>query len=322
MSETNDFRDLSRLIKPIGILLLLVGVIAVFIGPLEIYAFYLFSEGGKFHYEGFGFGSFMFGNIATQVIGYYAIAGICIFLGYGHLKIQPWTRKITLTLFWDWLIFGLPLSIIFFLMLVTSKDLPPSTLPILLVGFILLYPILPVLLILLYRNRNVRLTFQELGSGSDWTHPLTDSVLVLVSLLVIIILGLHVPLFFNGIFPLFGMFLFGLQGILLLDLSILFLTLMSWGIIKRKLWAWWGTLLYLLSIAISATVSFLTVSPIRILENMKFPEFELEILQNVPVQGYHLASMIVLPVVITLVFQIASRRHYWRSISIASDEKT
>ena len=39
-----------------------------------MYCFYLFSEGGRFHYEGFGFGSFMFGNIASQIVGYYLIA--------------------------------------------------------------------------------------------------------------------------------------------------------------------------------------------------------------------------------------------------------
>ena len=58
----------------IGVLFLLLGIVAAFFGPIEMYCFYLFSEGGRFHYEGFGFGSFMFGNIATQIIGYYVIA--------------------------------------------------------------------------------------------------------------------------------------------------------------------------------------------------------------------------------------------------------
>jgi hypothetical protein len=56
-----------------------------FFGPLEMYCFYLFSEGGHFYYEGFGFGSFMFGNIASQIIGYCLIAAVCVPLGYGHL---------------------------------------------------------------------------------------------------------------------------------------------------------------------------------------------------------------------------------------------
>mgnify|MGYP001567756825 CR=1 FL=1 len=61
-----DYKDLTRIITVIGILLLLVGTVAALLGPVEMYCFYLFSEGGRFHYEGFGFGSFMFGNIAKS----------------------------------------------------------------------------------------------------------------------------------------------------------------------------------------------------------------------------------------------------------------
>ena len=68
-----------------------------FIGPLEMYCFYLFSEGGRFHYEGFGFGSFMFANIAAQIVGYYLIALVAIPLGYGHVKRLRWARTLSLT---------------------------------------------------------------------------------------------------------------------------------------------------------------------------------------------------------------------------------
>ena len=77
-------------ITAIGVLCLLGGIAVGALGPVEMYCFYLFSEGGRFHYEGFGFGSFMFGNIAGQIIGYYMIAAVLIPLGYGHLaKARP-----------------------------------------------------------------------------------------------------------------------------------------------------------------------------------------------------------------------------------------
>ena len=79
--------DRTRVIAVIGVLLLLSGIAVGFLGPLEMYCFYLYSEGGRFHYEGFGFGSFMFGNIASQIVGYYLIAALFIPLGYGHLTI-------------------------------------------------------------------------------------------------------------------------------------------------------------------------------------------------------------------------------------------
>lgn len=51
-----DCKDRSRVIAFIGVFLLLVGMAAGFLGPLEVYCFYLVSEGGCFHYEGFGLG--------------------------------------------------------------------------------------------------------------------------------------------------------------------------------------------------------------------------------------------------------------------------
>jgi hypothetical protein len=310
MHELYSFRDLSRWIKLFGLLLILLGVAAAFIAPIEIYTFYLFSEGGKFHFEGFGFGSFMFGNIAIQVIGYYAIAFLCIPLGYGHLRLQQWSRKVTLTFLWDWLIFGFPLSIIFFLMLVTSKDPPQSALPFLLIGFFLMYPIMPILFIKLYRHRNMQCSFREGSPRWDWIVQTSEPTLILVSLVVVMILALHVPFLFNGTFPLFTRFAFELEGFLLLDLSILFLACMLLGIVRMKKWAWWGTLIFLLLMMISATTAFLSVDPATILEDIKFPAFEMEILQNVPIQGYHLAVLIGLPILISLIFQVSSRRHY------------
>lgn len=45
------------IIRVIGSIQLAVGVVAAFYGPLEVYVFYLFSRNGRFHYDGFGFGS-------------------------------------------------------------------------------------------------------------------------------------------------------------------------------------------------------------------------------------------------------------------------
>jgi hypothetical protein len=49
-------RDKSLILIAIGVLSLLAGIGIAFLGPVEVYCFYLFSEGGRFHYEGFGFG--------------------------------------------------------------------------------------------------------------------------------------------------------------------------------------------------------------------------------------------------------------------------
>ena len=39
------------------------------LGPVEMVCFNWFEARGRFAYEGFGFGSFMFGNMAMQILG-------------------------------------------------------------------------------------------------------------------------------------------------------------------------------------------------------------------------------------------------------------
>ncbi len=70
------YKDRTPVLAFIGAVLLLVGAAAALLGPVEIYCFYLFSEGGRFHYEGFGFGTLMFASVAWQVIGYYTIYSV------------------------------------------------------------------------------------------------------------------------------------------------------------------------------------------------------------------------------------------------------
>ena len=58
-------------VRLVGLALLVVGVVSALVGPAETYVFRLFREGGRFHFEGFGFGSLMFANITIQIAGYY-----------------------------------------------------------------------------------------------------------------------------------------------------------------------------------------------------------------------------------------------------------
>jgi len=71
----------------VGALLVLAGGVAAVTGALAMYCIELFSEGGRFHDEGFGFGSFTFANIASQVVGTCLIALVFIPLGHGQRRV-------------------------------------------------------------------------------------------------------------------------------------------------------------------------------------------------------------------------------------------
>ncbi|OGO04544.1 MAG: hypothetical protein A2Y73_04890 [Chloroflexi bacterium RBG_13_56_8] len=107
-------------------------------------------------------------------------------------------------------------------------------------------------------------------------------VLVIFSLYVFYVVCLHIPIFFRGIFPLFGTFLFDLPGILAIDFSIAFLLLLAWGTSNRKIWAWWGGLIYFILLTVSTLLTFLRSSYLDILQRMQFPPTEMDALDGVP----------------------------------------
>jgi hypothetical protein len=317
-TNNTDYRDRRAILAVIGILLLFVGIVSAFFGPAEMYCFYLFSEGGRFHYEGFGFGSFMFGNIATQIIGYYLIAMVFIPLGYGHLKVRRWARTLSLTLLGFWLVAGVPLIVVFSFMLFSVKELSLVGALIVLISLGLSYTVIPGLLIWFYRSRDVRLTFESRDPKSYWIEALPLPVLVMGSLFVLCAIALHILIFFNGVFPVFGIWLNGLQGILLIDILVMSLVALTWGTLRLRTWAWWGSLVYFGLMTLSSILTLSRSSFLDILLAMNLPEFEMEILEGIPLQGFHFALLIGIPLLITLGLIVYSKRYFKADYSLSS----
>jgi hypothetical protein len=305
-----DYKDRRPVLILIGCGLLVVGTVAAFLGPIEMYSFYLFSTGGRFHYEGFGFGSFMFGNIALQIMGYYVIAALFIPLGYGHVRMRRWARPLALSLLKFWLVVGLPLIVVFFLVLVTAKELSLPAVLFAVVVLALSYFAVPGLLIRFYQGRSVRRTFESRDSNPHWIEAFPQPILVLCFLYALYALLLHVPIFFNGLFPFFGTFFVGLEGILLLTFSIAALVGLIWGTFTRRFWAWLGALSYFGLMALTTITTFLGSAYPDVLSRMLFPPAEMEALAGIPLQGFHLALFFGIPLLATLVVILLSRRHF------------
>jgi hypothetical protein len=304
------YSDRSRVVVGIGVVLLLVGAAAAFLGPVELYSFYLFSEGGRFYYEGFGFGSFMFANIAAQVGGYYVIAMLLVPLGYGHVKVRRWARTLAETLLWSWLVLGVPLVIVAFFMLTSVKNLSLAAGIVAAVLLVLSYVAVPWLLLRFYRGRNARLTFEGKDEKTYWTERVPVPVLVLCFLYAFYILALHVPILLNGVVPFFGGFLWGLQGILVLTLLILGLVVLLVGTAGRRTLAWWGALTMFGLAAVSLMVTLVPSSYADILAVMDFPAREMEFLSGIPARGIHFAAVLGIPLSLTLGALLVSRRHF------------
>jgi len=95
------------LLRAVGLVLTLIGLVAAYYGPLEIFVFYFFSEGGRFHYDGFGMGSLWLAALVVQNLGYYVIAALCLPLGVGHVKLRRWALTLTQLTLCFWLGTGL-----------------------------------------------------------------------------------------------------------------------------------------------------------------------------------------------------------------------
>ena len=305
-----NFRDRSPILIVFGAILLLAGVAMALTGPLEMYCFYLFSEGGRVEYEGFGFGTFMFAYIAAQIVGYYLIAMVAMPLGYGHIMRLQWARTLSLTVLGFWLVAGIPLMVAFMFVLLASKEVSLPTVLIALIGLALSYAVVPALLIRFYRSRDVRLTFEAKDPRSPWIEDVPLPVLVDCAVFGLTIAVLHVLILFNGVFSLFSTLIFDLQGIALIDLSILILVVLTWGLLRLRRWAWWGALVYwgFLTFSSSAALSRMTFADI--LAHMKFAPLEVEALHGIPIHGAHLAVLAGIPLLVTLGLLAYSRRYF------------
>jgi hypothetical protein len=288
--------------------LLLIGVVSALLGPAETHVFYWFEDGGRFHYEGAGFGSLIFANIAVQIAGYYVIAVLCVPLSYGHLKLRWWAPAVMETLLVAWLIVGLPLTLTALMMLVTSKGVSLVSLPIVALVFIVVYPVLPIMLLRFYRSPSAQRAFRTAEAPSNWLSETPEPVKVAVSLLVLLALVLHFPLLFDGLFPLFGRVVLGLAGTVLVDLSIVATVVLAWSISQGYSWAWWCAVVFLGVMTASPAATFLSIPPHDIVAQMPLAPLEMEALSGIPMRGYQLALFVGVIPAATLIVVAVSRR--------------
>jgi hypothetical protein len=293
-----------------GAALLLAGISAAILGPLEMYCFTLFSEGGAFHYEGFRFGSFMFGNLAAQILGYYFLAAVLIPLGYGTLRLRSWAHHLALAVVRFWIVAGLPLAGAFFFVLLSSKQLPLVVIGLTAALLAASYLALPWLAVRFYESDDTRLVFETPPGGKTWVETIPVPALALAYTFVFFLLILHTQVFFNGMFPLFGTWRSGLEGIVLIDVSIAFLGFIVWGTIRTSQWAWWGALVYFSLISLSYVATLLLSRWQDILAALDPPAFEMDTLRGLPLQGIHLALFAGLPFLLTLGLIARARPHF------------
>jgi hypothetical protein len=307
----------SFLLRTIGAVLLLVGLVGAYYGPLEIFVFYLFSRGGQFYYDGFGMGAFWFGALVVQNLGYYVIAVICLPLGIGHLGLRRWTPTLARLVLTFWLGAGLLLlgNGLLLIPAFFKLDLERNVLLFRLIagGTALLCALvlLPVLGLWFYKRETVQAAFKANEEQGTWIERFPFPVLALLLSYVIMIAGLHVTIFFQGIFPMFGQIWLGRPAAYVISLCFVILCILIYGTVQLKKWAWWGGWIFISLLSVSTLLSFAGRSIYDLLLMMNLPAYEMEFLdrmvlyQDVPMAGY-----LVPPLLLTLGLILYSGKYF------------
>lgn len=300
----------QRILRGFGCFLLILGGCIGLLGLAEFYCFPLFSAGGRFHYAGFGFGSFMFGNIVSQIIAYSLIAAIFIPLGLGHMQLKSWIVPLSKVLLWSWLVVGGPVALLIAFILLASKSLTIFLTAAALLFLALSYLLFPFLFLRFYNKPQVMQILKTHDPRAYWISNRPIPLLVMAALDLFYIIVLQILVLFNGIFPLFGNFLSGVPGILALEASTFIFAFFARATLKRKFWSWWGSVLWLGIFTLSLIATFALNTYSDLLSVLAFPPTEVDILKNIPLQGYHLAVLAGIPLVVTLLLAIRSQHHF------------
>lgn len=262
-------------IKIIGTILLIIGLFSLLLIPAELTSFYVFSEGGNNHYEGFGFGSLMFAFIIFNLMVYFCLALLGIPLGIGNLKLKKWGYNLSLACLTALLIIGIAATISILLSFNLLKIINLYQFLTMLIFSLVFLILLPYGLMRFYNNPNTRQLFNTPGPASFFEKQSSNKLtIILLNFFWISIFYLFI--FFKGAFPLFGKFIFTIKGTYLLSVAIFVLFILSYMFYDDKKFAKISLIIYHLLLFATFVFTFLRNSTNEFFNLLDLPVYEIE----------------------------------------------
>ena len=239
------------------------------------------------------------GTVLYMVAFFASLAVVFVWVGVGSVLKRRWAQALSLVGGWLWLILGATglLGMILFMPDFSEalrEGSADSTLSenqmagilgvmkaVMIVFQSIFLVILPGIMVFFYRSPHVRATCEANDPKVRWTDGCPLPVLALVILLgsgayQCVLTGLS-PF---RMLPLFGTLIRGVPATVLLVVFGLILIYLVRGIYRLDLRAWWATVgLYVLFL-ISSIITFLSISPTELLEEMRLPEGQFETLPS------------------------------------------
>jgi hypothetical protein len=299
-----SFPDRHGSLLVCGILEIILGVLIALNLPLLLLSVVLTSRvpgGPQFSWQYVGYTMFLY-------------AGLCAFflaVGIGSVRSRRWARSLMLVVAWPWMAAGVIGFVVAVMtvprtlraaMSASGQPMPPGVFEVALVftfGILtMIYLVLPLIFLLVYSSRNVRLTAEARDPQERWTDRVRPRVLggVVVAAFTAYCCfdaGVFVPFF-----PLFGTLLDGWAArVAMIALAVVF-ALLTAGLYRRRMSAWWGAMALMVVFGISNVVTWMRVPMIRMYEVMGMSEKQLDILRaspvvNSPMMTYWMAAFII-----------------------------
>jgi hypothetical protein len=229
--------------------------------------------------------------MVTSVLFYVVLAVWFIWMGIGSIKARRWARALVLVSSWLWLICGTG-GLIFMLLFLSgmydqmakNTQMPPAAVIVMksvMIGFMtVFYLVIPAVFVLFYRSKNVKATCEFRDPQVRWTDKCPLPVLAVSFIFATGTVSMLFMGFYGWAIPFFGFILSGITGAAVALIVMLLSAYVAWGTYRLDIKAWWCSLLWIITWALSTGITFSRVSLWDLYEKMSFPKQQMDMMKQ------------------------------------------
>ncbi len=223
--------------------------------------------------------------IAIMAVFYVVIAFVFVIIGIGSIHARRWARMAMLIIAWMWLGIGIITALVmaFVFPMIMSKAQKQAVTPmpegantiVAIVMFVFigaLFIVLPLIFILFYSSKNVRLTCENTSPAAVPSKPVP--VWIASGWFALGALGYIFVVMKPG-FPLLGMMLTGWQAIAAAAVMEVFTVWLAWNLYQQRAVAWKAAVAFLLFGWVSTIATVLRMGFLGMYRAMGYTEVEL-----------------------------------------------
>ncbi len=314
--QSPDYKDRKTGLVVFGILQISLGVLCALMVPLMIMGMIVSTAAGGDAVEGFNLRMMI-----PSALFYVLLAVWFIWIGMGSVKAQRWARALVLVSSWIWLVCGACGFVFVLLFLPNMFDQMPENVEIpaavvavmkcVTVAFMaLFYVIIPGVLVMFYKSRDVKATCEYRDTKIRWTDKCPLPVLGVSLVCVFWIVSMLSMVAYRWTIPFFGVILSGNSGAIVVLVLVLLLGYAAWGAYKLDMKAWWCTLVVLVGWFLSSIITFSKVDIQTFYEQMGFPEQQLEIMKQYSSLWGSMSLFLGIWVIVILAYLLYIRKYF------------